>query len=79
MDMTDPRYPVENFKVWVEFDGFGEPRRASWGIKPPEQSVVQIETPDIYTARHAAAALKATIRNRYSRSGIVGAALSGEF
>jgi hypothetical protein len=79
IDMTDPLYPIENFKVWVEFDEFGEPRRASWGVQPPEQSVIQIETPDMYTARHAAAALKATIRSRYSASNAVGAALSGEF
>lgn len=77
--MTAPLDPIENFKVWVAFDGFGEPRRASWGVRPPEQSVIQIETPDMYTARHAVAALKATIRSRYGRSEVVGAALSGEY
>ena len=77
--MTNTLLPVENFKVWVEFDNFGEPKRAGWGIRPPEQSVVQIETPDMYTARHTTAALKAAIRNRYSSSGTVGAALSGEY
>lgn len=77
--MANTLFPVENFKVWVEFDNFGEPKRAAWGTRPPEQSVVQIETPDMYTARHATAALKATIRRRYSGSGVLGAALSGEY
>lgn len=76
--MTTTLFPVENYKVWVEFDNFGQPKRAAWGIRPPEQSTIQIETPDMYTARHATAALKATIRKRYSESQIVGAALSGE-
>ena len=77
--MADPLFPLESFKVWVEFDGFGNPKRAAWGIRPPAESVVQIETPDMYTARHATAALKATIRNRYSASNVIGAALSGEY
>ena len=72
-------FPIETFKVWVEFDGFGEPKRAGWGVRPPAESVIQIVTPDMYTARHATAALKATIRNRYSQSNILGAALSGEY
>lgn len=77
--MSTALFPIENFKVWVEFDGFGEPKRAGWGVRPPAESVIQIETPDMYTARHATAALKATIRNRYSQSNILGAALSGEY
>lgn len=77
MDTT--LFPLENFKVWVEFDKFGDPKRASWGVRAPAESVIQIETPDMYTARHATAALKATIRNRYSQSSILGAALSGEY
>ncbi len=77
--MTTALFPVENFKVWVEFDTYGQPKRAAWGVRPPEQSIIQIETPDMYAARHATAALKATIRNRYSRSSVVGAALSGEY
>ena len=77
--MSDPRYPVENFKVWVEFDGFGEPCRAAWGMQPPAKSVVQIETPDIYTARHVATTLEATIRSRYNAPEVVNAAISGEY
>ena len=77
--MSNALFPVENFKVWVEFDSFGEPKRAAWGVRAPKESVVQIETPDMYTARHATAALKATIRSRYSRSNVLGAALSGEY
>lgn len=76
--MDNALFPVENYKVWVEFDSYGQPKRAAWGVRPPEQSVIQIETPDMYTARHATAALKATIRNRYSASNVIGATLSGE-
>lgn len=70
---------TETFKVWVEFDGFGDPQRAAWGMRPPVSSVVQIETPDMSTARRATAALKATIRHRHSPSPVLGACLSGEY
>ena len=77
--MALTEYPTDTFKVWVEFDGFGDPKRASWGVHAPVSSVIQIETPDISTARRAAAALKATIRTRYNPSPILGACLSGEY
>ena len=77
--MTVIDFTSDTFKVWVEFDGFGEPKRASWGMHPPVSSVVQIETPDMSTARRATAALKATIRNRHSPSPALGACLSGEY
>ncbi|MEX2615513.1 MAG: hypothetical protein WD767_05410 [Alphaproteobacteria bacterium] len=70
---------TDTFKVWVEFDGFGDPQRAAWGVRPPESSVIQIETPDMSTARRATAALKATIRHRHSLSPALGACLSGEY
>lgn len=77
MTLTD--FPTDTFKVWVEFDGYGDAKRASWGLRAPVSSVVQIETPDMSTARRAAAALKATIRTRHSQSPALGACLSGEY
>ncbi len=77
MALTDES--TDNFKVWVEFDGFGDPQRAGWGMQPPASSVIQIETPDMSTARRATAALKTTIRRRHSPSPALGACLSGEY
>jgi len=77
MALTD--FQTDTFKVWVEFDGFGKPKRASWGVRAPEYGVVQIETPDMSTARRATVALKATIRSRHSPSPALAACLSGEY
>lgn len=67
------------FKVWVEFDPYGQPKQAAWGMRPPAGSVIQIETQDVNTARRTTAALKASIRDRYSDSQVLGAALSGVY
>ncbi len=71
-------YPTGSFKVWVKFDNFGAPQRAAWGLNPPRDAVVQIETDDIRTASRTAASLKTIICRRHSPSSAVGMALSGE-
>lgn len=76
--MDDILYPSESFKVWVKFDNFGAPQHAAWGLNPPRDAVVQIETDDIQTASRTAASLKSVICQRYSPSSAIGMALSGE-
>ena len=66
------------FKVWVKFDQFGAPQRASWGLNAPEDAVVQIETDDMDTASRTAQGLKSVIRRRHSPCSALGMALSGE-
>lgn len=75
----DELEPLAAFKVWVEFDAFGQPQRAAWGLRAPAGSVVQIETYDVDTARRTTAALKTAIRDRHSKSQVLGAALTGVY
>jgi hypothetical protein len=76
--MSDIFETDSSFKVWVKFDQFGAPQRASWGLNAPEDAVVQIETDDMTTASRTARGLKSVIRRRHSPCSALGMALSGE-
>lgn len=76
--MSDVFAADSAFKVWVKFDHFGAPQRASWGLNAPDDAVVQIETYDMDTASRTAQGLKSIIRRRHSQSSALGMALSGE-